>query len=66
VPFDDWEQDATTRQPFRVFSSTAFMYLGWYVHSVDFDAAQRQLNIGVDFVAGERFGYAGVTCTKEW
>jgi hypothetical protein len=35
-------------------------YGSWCVRSVDFDAAQRQLNIAVDFVAGSRFGYVGV------
>ncbi|EDP61916.1 Transposase ISAE1 [alpha proteobacterium BAL199] len=32
----------------------------WYVNGVDFDAAEKTLTIGVDFVAGTRFPAAGV------
>src|SRR6202049_1467067 len=44
----------------QLFESALGITAPWYVRSVDFDAAQRQLNIAVDFVAGSRFGYAGV------
>src|SRR5260370_1428885 len=44
----------------QLFESALGITAPWYVPSVDFDAAQRQLNIPVDFVAGSRFGYAGV------
>lgn len=44
----------------QLFESALGITAPWYVRSVDFDAAQRQLNITVDFVAGSRFGYAGV------
>ncbi len=30
------------------------------MQALDFDAAQRQLTIAVDFVSGSRFAYAGV------
>jgi transposase len=43
----------------QLFESALGITAPWYVHSVDFDAAQRQLNIAVDFVAGTRFGYVG-------
>jgi len=44
----------------QLFESALGITAPWYVQSVDFDAAQRQLNIAVDFVAGTRFGYVGV------
>ncbi|WP_075357197.1 ISL3 family transposase [Caballeronia sordidicola] len=44
----------------QLFESALGIAAPWYVRSVDFDAAQRQLNIAVDFVAGSRFGYGGV------
>src|ERR1700686_158642 len=44
----------------QLFESALGITAPWYVRSVDFDAAQRQLNIAVDFVAGSRFGYPGV------
>lgn len=44
----------------QLFESALGITAPWYVRSVDFDAAQRQLNIAVDFVAGSRYGYAGV------
>src|ERR1700689_2535586 len=44
----------------QLFESALGITAPLYVQSVDFDAAQRQLNIVVDFVAGSRFGYAGV------
>jgi transposase len=44
----------------QLFESALGITAPWYVHSVDFDAAQRQLNIAVDFVAGTRFGYVGI------
>ena len=44
----------------QLFESALGITAPWYVRSVDFDAAQQQLNIAVDFVAGSRFSYAGV------
>jgi transposase len=44
----------------QLFESALGIVAPWYVRRVDFDAAQRQLNIAVDFVSGSRFGYAGV------
>ena len=44
----------------QLFESALGITAPWYVHSVDFDAAQRQLNIAVDFVAGTRFGYVEI------
>jgi transposase len=45
----------------QLFESALGITAPWYVQSVDFDAAQRQLNITVSFVAGSRFGYAGMS-----
>src|ERR1700712_2004399 len=50
-------QQAMTNQ---LFASALGITAPWYVQAVDFDAAQRQLTIAVDFVAGTRFSYAGV------
>jgi transposase len=36
----------------QLFESALAITAPWYVRSVDFDVAQRQLNITVDFVAG--------------
>ncbi|GAB5097605.1 hypothetical protein YK56LOC_33210 [Caballeronia sp. HLA56] len=44
----------------ELFESALGITAPWYVQGVDFDAAQRQLTIAVDFVAGTRFSYAGV------
>jgi len=44
----------------QLFESALGITAPWYVQAVDFDAAQRQLTIAVDFVAGTRFSYAGV------
>jgi transposase len=44
----------------QLFESALGITAPWYVQAVDFDAAQRQLTIAVDFVAGTRFAYAGV------
>src|SRR6201987_290597 len=32
----------------------------WYVRGVDFDDARKLLTIGIDFVAGSRFGAPGI------
>jgi transposase len=45
----------------QLFESALGITAPWYVQGVDFDAAQRQLNITVSFVAGSRFGYAGMS-----
>lgn len=45
----------------QLFESALGITAPWYVQAVDFDAAQRQLTIAVDFAAGSRFAYAGVT-----
>ncbi|CAB3809492.1 ISL3 family transposase ISAe1 [Paraburkholderia ultramafica] len=45
----------------QLFESALGITAPWYVQSVDFDAANRQLNIAVDFVAGSRFPYAGIS-----
>jgi transposase len=39
----------------QLFESALGIAAPWYVQGVDFDAAQRQLTIAVDFVAGTRF-----------
>jgi hypothetical protein len=52
-------QDKTTMTN-QLFESVLGISAPWYVQAVDFDAAQRQLAIAVDFVAGSRFAYAGV------
>src|SRR6202171_6770604 len=44
----------------QLFEAALGIKAPWYVQGVDFDAAKRQLTIAVDFVAGSRFGYAGV------
>ena len=44
----------------QLFESALGITTPWYVQGVDFDAAQRQLTIAVDFVAGSRFSYAGI------
>lgn len=44
----------------QLFESALGITAPWYVQGVDFDAAQHQLTIAVDFVAGTRFAYAGV------
>jgi transposase len=44
----------------QLFESALGIAAPWYVKGVDFDAAQRQLTIAVDFVAGSRFAYGAV------
>lgn len=42
----------------QLFAAALGIQLPWFVHSVDFDEAKRQLTIGVDFIAGSRFAHA--------
>ncbi|MFL9989001.1 hypothetical protein PQR18_37805 [Paraburkholderia sediminicola] len=44
----------------QLFESALGMTAPWYIQGVDFDAAQRQLTIAADFVAGSRFAYGEV------
>jgi transposase len=43
----------------QLFEAALGISRPWYVNGVDFDAARKTLTIGVDFVAGTRFGTAG-------
>jgi transposase len=43
----------------QLFEAALGIQSPWFVQSVDFDEAKRQLTIGVDFIAGSRFAYAG-------
>ncbi|KVW77453.1 hypothetical protein WL00_35965 [Burkholderia cepacia] len=51
------DKATTTNQ---LFESALGITTPWYVQAVDFDAAQRQLTIAMDFVAGTPFSHAGV------
>src|SRR5260370_27276596 len=51
---------AQTTMTNQLFDSNLGITTPWYVQGNDFDAAQHQLTIAVDFVAGTRFSYAGV------
>ena len=42
----------------HLFAAALGIQSPWFVQSVDFDEAKRQLAIGVDFVAGSRFAQA--------
>lgn len=42
----------------QLFEAALGIQSPWFVQSVDFDEAKRQLTIGVDFVAGSRFAHA--------
>ena len=44
----------------QLFEAALGIAKPWYVQGVDFDAAQKTLTIGVDFVAGTRFAAPGV------
>src|ERR1700686_5514597 len=43
----------------QIFEAALGIKSPWFVQSVDFDTAKRELTIGVDFVAGSRFALAG-------
>ena len=42
----------------HLFAAAFLIQSPWFVQSVDFDEAKRQLTISVDFVAGSRFAHA--------
>src|ERR1700674_4027361 len=44
----------------EIFAAALGIKSPWFVQGVDFDAAKRQLTIGVDFVAGTRFAFPGI------
>jgi hypothetical protein len=44
----------------QLFEAALGIKAPWYVQGVDFDTAERQLTIAVDFVAGSRFAYPGL------
>src|SRR6516162_2761306 len=44
----------------QLFEAALGISKPWYVRGVDFDAAQKVLTIGIDFVAGSRFAAPGV------
>ena len=45
----------------QIFEAALGIANPWYIKGVDFDAEQKSLSIHIDFVAGSRFAYPGVT-----
>ena len=45
----------------QIFEAALGIASPWYIKGVDFDAEQKSLSIHIDFVAGSRFAYPGVS-----